>query len=75
MSKPYVMHVCKNKLCNAGWLDIDDYNAKTYPPKWRYCPECQGKGMISQKDPENVEKGKRLFRDWQAKHKPTPALS
>lgn len=36
----YVLHFCRNKLCNNGWLDKDLTHCKTNPPKWKYCPEC-----------------------------------
>lgn len=28
----YVMHFCRNKKCNNGWIDKDLTNAKTNPP-------------------------------------------
>ena len=36
----YVVHFCKNPKCNNSWIDIDLTNAKTRPPKWKYCPTC-----------------------------------
>jgi ABC-type phosphate/phosphonate transport system substrate-binding protein len=36
----YVNHFCKNSKCNNNWLDVDVTNAKTIPPKWKYCKEC-----------------------------------
>ena len=36
----YVAHVCKNPSCNNVWIDVDLTNAKTRPPKWKYCEEC-----------------------------------
>ena len=36
----YVVHYCKNKKCNNAWTDLDITNAKTIPPKWKYCKEC-----------------------------------
>lgn len=36
----YVAHICKNKECQAIWLDIDLTNVKTFPPSWKYCREC-----------------------------------
>lgn len=38
--KDYVLHICKNKECNNGWLDLDKSNVKDYPPHWKYCREC-----------------------------------
>ena len=39
----YVMHFCRNKKCNNGWVDADLTNAKTNPPDWKYCRECAKK--------------------------------
>ena len=39
----YVYHVCRNKDCRNGWLDVDKTNAKTIPPSWKYCRECAKK--------------------------------
>lgn len=39
----YVMHFCRNKKCNNGWVDKDLTNVKTNPPKWKYCKECADK--------------------------------
>lgn len=39
----YVMHICRNKKCNNGWIDKDLTNAKTNPPDWKYCKECAEK--------------------------------
>lgn len=39
----YVMHFCRNKQCNNGWVDEDLTNAKTTPPNWKYCRECANK--------------------------------
>lgn len=36
----YVLHQCKNPECNNGWIDVDLTNAKSRPPKWKYCSEC-----------------------------------
>lgn len=36
----YVVHYCKNNSCNNAWIDVDLTNAKTRPPKWKYCEEC-----------------------------------
>lgn len=36
----YVLHICKNKKCNNGWLDKDLTNVKTNPPAWKYCEDC-----------------------------------
>lgn len=42
----YVMHFCRNKKCNNGWLDKDLTNAKSTPPDWKYCKECAEKRGI-----------------------------
>jgi len=39
----YVMHFCRNKECNNGWVDKDLTNATVNPPKWKYCKECAKK--------------------------------
>jgi hypothetical protein len=36
----YVMHFCRNKECNNGWIDKDLTNAQVNPPSWKYCKEC-----------------------------------
>ena len=36
----YVLHICRNKKCNNGWIDKDLTGVKSYPPKWKYCKEC-----------------------------------
>lgn len=36
----YVMHFCRNKQCNNGWIDEDLTNAKSIPPRWKYCKKC-----------------------------------
>lgn len=36
----YVLHICKNKECNNGWIDKDLTQVSTIPPKWKYCKEC-----------------------------------
>lgn len=39
----YVMHFCRNKKCNNGWVDKDLTNAKVNPPNWKYCRYCAEK--------------------------------
>ncbi len=36
----YVMHFCRNKKCNNGWVDKDLTRSTTYPPQWKYRKEC-----------------------------------
>lgn len=62
MAKPYVVHHCKNKDCNTAWLDEDENNAQSSPPKWRYCPDCQAKGMVATKDPNKIARGQEMAR-------------
>lgn len=38
--KTFVVHYCKNPKCNNAWIDIDLTNAKTRPPRWKYCEDC-----------------------------------
>lgn len=39
----YVMHICKNKNCNSGWIDKDLTLVKSLPPSWKYCKQCAEK--------------------------------
>lgn len=39
----YVMHFCRNKKCNNGWIDADLTFASIHPPSWKYCKECAAK--------------------------------
>lgn len=39
----YVMHFCRNKKCNNGWIDKDLTHATSTPPSWKYCKECAAK--------------------------------
>lgn len=39
----YVMHFCRNKKCNNGWIDADLTHATVFPPDWKYCKECAAK--------------------------------
>lgn len=36
----YVIHFCRNKKCNNGWIDKDLTNAQVNPSSWKYCKEC-----------------------------------
>ncbi len=42
----YVMHFCRNKKCNNGWIDKDLTRCTTFPPDWKYCKECAEKRSI-----------------------------
>lgn len=39
----YVMHFCRNKNCNNGWVDKDLTNAQVNPSQWKYWKECAEK--------------------------------
>lgn len=52
----YVLHFCKNKDCNNGWLDKDLTNCKDRPPRWKYCKECCKKLGIDFNKQEKPEK-------------------
>lgn len=41
--KKYVVHYCKNTECNNAWIDEDLTNAKTRPPRWKFCVDCCAK--------------------------------
>ena len=61
-NKNFVIHFCKNPDCNVGWLDTDETNVKTIPPKWKYCRECcklLGIDFDKQKKPRS-NRGKNL---------------
>lgn len=45
----YVMHFCRNRECNNGWIDEDLTNASA-PPRWKYCQECAAKKGIDYDD-------------------------
>lgn len=65
MSKNFVLHFCKNPDCNVGWLDVDETNVKTIPPKWKYCRECcklLGIDFNKQKKPKS-NRGKNLRKN------------
>ena len=54
--KIFVIHFCKNKNCNNAWLDEDLTNAKSRPPRWKYCEECCKKlGFNNSKAPPKKE--------------------
>ena len=59
----YVVHVCRNSklpsddpnYCNNCWIDVDKTHATTFPPTWKYCPDCEAKGFKNPKT-RNVTK-------------------
>ena len=38
----YILHFCRNKKCNNGWIDKDLTHSQA-PPKWKYCIDCCNK--------------------------------
>ena len=62
-NKNFVLHFCKKPDCNVGWLDVDETNVKTIPPKWKYCRECcklLGIDFDKQKKPHSKRNTKGL---------------
>lgn len=39
----YVAHICRNKQCDAIWIDKDLTRCTIFPPNWKYCRECAEK--------------------------------
>lgn len=64
-SKVYVIHFCRNKECNNGWIDEDLTNVKTFPPQWKYCKECAEKFGVEfdKQKPSDAKSEKELERD------------
>ena len=64
-SKVYVIHFCRNKECNNGWLDEDLTNVKTFPPQWKYCKECADEFGIDfdKQTPSDAKSDKERERD------------
>lgn len=62
MSKNYVVHFCRNKECNNGWIDEDKAKVKTIPPSWKYCKECAEKLGIDfdKQEPSDAKTEKQL---------------
>jgi hypothetical protein len=65
----YVLHFCKNRACNIGWLDIDKNNAQR-PPQWRYCPECKASGHKNPKKKPLSPAMKKKLEKARASRKP-----
>lgn len=64
----YVMHFCRNKQCNKGWIDLDLTNARVNPPSWKYCRECAEKLGIdydSQTTTSNLTEKELVFKNKQ----------
>lgn len=73
----YVIHFCRNKKCNNGWIDKDLLNSMR-PPSWKYCRECAQKLGIdfdaqtptSNLTPEEIERrNKRAEKAREVFHK------
>ena len=64
-SKVYVIHFCRNKECNNGWIDEDLTHAVTVPPKWKYCRECAEKLGIdfNSQTPDDAKTEKQKERE------------
>ncbi len=43
----YVSHTCRNKNCEAAFMDKDTTNAKMRSPSWKYCPACVQAGFVN----------------------------
>lgn len=39
----FVAHICRNKQCDAIWVDKDLTDARVNPPDWKYCRKCAEK--------------------------------
>ena len=76
----YVMHFCRNKKCNNGWVDEDLTNAISTPPQWKYCKECAEKlgidydtqtptSNLTQQELDHLEKKKEQARKMREKRK------
>lgn len=62
----YVLHFCKNRECNNGWLDVDKTKCKTRPPQWKYCRDCCEKLGIDfdkQTTPSLTDKQKEVIKE------------
>ena len=79
----YVVHVCRNSklptddpnYCNNCWIDVDKTHATTFPPTWKYCPECEAKGFKNPKTrnvtktPEQIEAFKQRMLEYRKMRK------
>jgi hypothetical protein len=75
MNKPYVIHFCKNKQCDSGWLAPDEYGVRSLPPRHLYCDDCElFEGKTNKKDPKRVAAGKVLAAKRKALNKALEGL-
>lgn len=58
----YVVHFCKNPMCNNCWIDKDLTNVRSFPPRWKYCTECVNKGYINSDKPVLTETQKTKIK-------------
>ena len=79
----YVVHVCRNSklpptdpnYCNNCWIDVDKTHATTFPPTWKYCPDCEAKGFKNPKTrnvtktPEQIEAFKKRMLEYRKMRK------
>ncbi len=76
----FVAHICRNKQCDAIWIDKDLTNVKTFPPSWKYCRECAEKlgidydaqtptSNLSEKELAHLEKKKEQAQKMREKTK------
>lgn len=57
----YISHTCKNKDCQAAFIDRDVTNIKLHSPNWKYCPDCVAKGYPDIKNPPLSEAPKNTL--------------
>lgn len=69
----FVAHICRNKNCNAIWIDEDLTHVTSIPPKWKYCKSCASKlginynsqtpdSNLTEKELENKNKRRERFK-------------
>lgn len=65
MNNNYVIHFCRNKECNNGWIDEDKTRVKTIPPSWKYCRECAEKFGIDfdKQKPSDAKSKEQIERE------------
>ena len=61
----YVTHTCKNPDCGRGFIDFDRHKAETNPPKWRYCPKCEGMGFSNKRTRGMGVVGTGVLKKWE----------
>jgi hypothetical protein len=67
-NRPYVVHYCRNKKCNAAWLAPDKTCVTSRPPQSDYCIDCEVFGGFRKVvDPERSARAKALNEALRAK--------